>query len=155
MKKEQYWKNVEHYRKLARKWRKRQLDKYRSLWGTGSKNSFENNLLGKKAEEFVATEILPKKGFTNILMVSKLFHSFPVDIIARKNSEIYAFLVTTKFEDDINKNLKPLIDYFNWKLYICFVKPDFSSYLLKEVDLKRSKIRISLKDIRMSAQTSC
>jgi hypothetical protein len=154
MNKERYWRNVEYYRKKGREWRKRQLDKYRTLWGTTSKNSFQNNLLGEKAEEFVATKILPKEGFTDILMVGKLFHSFPTDIIARKNGETYAFLVTTKFEDDVNKNLRALIDYFNWRLYVCFVKPDFSLYLLKEHNPKKRKIRIPIKDLQMLAQAS-
>lgn len=84
---------------------------------------------------FAAQEVLPKHGFKDIMLVKTFLVHFPFDILARRGGELCGIDITTEDDYKLNKKKKPLIRYLRIRTFVCFLKPDFSSYSLKEVKL--------------------
>ncbi|MFQ6076811.1 MAG: hypothetical protein ACE5Z5_11900 [Candidatus Bathyarchaeia archaeon] len=86
-----------------------------------------------KSEIFVAQEVLPKHGFTDILLTRPISNYFPFDILARKNGKLCGIEVTMRPEYKLDPRKKTLIRYLSLRPFVCFVKPDFTWYFLKEI----------------------
>jgi transcription elongation factor Elf1 len=119
---------LENCKVHGRKYRR----KIRQLWGVSSvKNHLANEVV--KSELFVAQHILPKYGFTNILLSRSFSVYFPFDILARKDGRLCAINVTLQYSKELDPRLMPLIQLLDLRLFFCHVKPDFSKYYLLEI----------------------
>jgi hypothetical protein len=91
----------------------------------------------KQSELFVAKEVLPKLGFTDIVLTREFSAFFPCDILAKKDGQIYLIEVTLQYERKLNPRILPLVKFLNARVCVCHVKPDFTVYFLKEVDVNK------------------
>jgi hypothetical protein len=88
--------------------------------------------LVRRCERYVAETILPKEGFTDILLVSSIRSQFPVDILARKDDLMCAIEVTLQ----PSKKLRNLSELFSFlgikKRYVCHITYTLDKYFLLE-----------------------
>jgi len=120
-------------------WQRRYHARLNEMW-YGKKEAprpFHMDPLVIQSEIFVAQEVLPKLGFTNILLTRSFSNFFPCDILAKKDGRVCLIEVTLSPERKINPRISPLADFLNAKVFVCHVKPDFSTFFLKEVDVKK------------------
>jgi len=99
------------------------------VWGVS--NAPNSLIIGKRAEKYVAEEILPALGFSNILVYAG---NGPIDIFCEKGGEKYAIEVTTRPQYKLTYKKRAFLDWFKLKLMVCHLKPDFSWYILKELN---------------------
>ena len=114
--------------------------KTRDIWGSKresipSKESYKASI---SAELFVAQIVLPKYGFTNIIVCQAFSHQFPFDILSKKNGRRVAVEVTISMRKRIDPEKKLLLDFMDADLYVCHVKPDFSQYFLFPVNIEQN-----------------
>ena len=99
----------------------------------------------KKLIKLVSKEILPAEGFTDIkvLNVSNKDRMFLFDILAINGENKCGIVCTTSYVKILAKNifekLKLFLEFFDIEVQICFVKPDFSKYLLVKIDRNKPK----------------
>ena len=108
----------------------------------------------KKLITLVSKEILPAEGFTDIEIFdpSNRDRLFLFDILATNKEEKCGIICTSSYAKILGKNvfekLKLFLDFFNIKMYICFVKPNLSKYFLFRFDKNKSRtIMMGLKKI--------
>lgn len=92
-----------------------------------------------RAELFVAQIILPKHGFSDIIICRTFSKQFPVDILAKRNGRRIAIEVTTSMHKTISPEKKLLVDFMEAEFYVCHVKPDFSQYFLFPLNLAEKR----------------
>jgi len=141
---------LEHERlkmRTDRQYREKQKERIRlsyrkaaDAWGTqrGRRSARENIEIFIRAELFVAQIVLPKYGFTNIIVCRSFTPQFPFDILAKKNGRRVAVEVTISMHKGINPEKKLLLDFMDADLYVCHVKPDFSQYYLLPVNIEET-----------------
>jgi len=107
-------------------------------WGTqqGHRAARENIEIATRTELFVAQFVLPKYGFTNIIVCRTFARQFPFDILAKKDGRRVAVEVTIGMQKSIKPQKKLLLDFMDADLYICHVKLDFSRYYLLPVNME-------------------
>jgi hypothetical protein len=108
----------------------------------------------KKLIKLISKEILPAEGFTDIEIFdpSNQDRTFLFDILATNKEEKCGIICTTSYAKVLGKNmfekLKLFLDFFNIKMYICFVKPNLSKYFLVRFDGNKSRtVMMGLKKI--------
>jgi len=126
----------EHYRELRTRGNHKLYAKLREFWGLGSVGSGQTEI-SRRAEYHVAEYVLPKEGFTSILLTHKIASMFPyIDVFARKKGEIYGVQVTLLPTKHVPSKVKPLMEFFGMRMLVCHVKPDFSWYHLNEIRIR-------------------
>jgi hypothetical protein len=121
-------------------YQQRMRKKYRDAWGNvGWIRS--NHELVQKAESLVAN-ILPKEGFSDVLSMRGVDTNFPFDIMAKKDGNLCAVEVTLQYEKKFRREILPLIELLNLRVFVCFVKPDFSTYILEEMPMGKHYVSI-------------
>lgn len=136
-------KHKAHYRELRARGNRRLKVKLRTLWGLGSVGSGQTEF-SRNVEKYVANIVLPNQGFSDILLTYRIASMFPYfDILARKNGDICGVQVTTNPFRKIPSKVKPLVDFLNMRVFVCHVKPDFSWFHLKELNIRNGTKRTS------------
>lgn len=136
-------KHKEHYRELRAQGNQKLRGKLHVLWGLGSVGSGQTEC-SRRAERYVAEAILPKEGFSDILLTSQISSMFPYfDILARKNGDICGVQVTMMPMKKFPSKVKPLVDFLNMRIFICHVKPDFTWHSLQELMIRNGTKRTS------------
>ncbi len=100
-----------------------------------------------KAEEYAERVSLPKLGFKNILNLNKQFSKFPFDFYAEKNGEKFLIDVTTAPMKKVRNGLDELWKMLSLRRLILFVKPDFSTVVLKDVRDSKSHVWLTKREI--------
>lgn len=122
------------FRIRERKAQKKRHIKLKALWrpdGVLPSGPFDDRVI--QSEIFVANEVLPKHGFTDILL-TRTFHAFfPCDILAKKDGKICGIEVTMDTLRRTSPKFKAMANYFDMRMFVCHVKPDFQWYYLREV----------------------
>lgn len=114
---------TEYFRKIAKEWRK----------GSQCKEPFD-------AERIAADIILPKEGFSNIILTSRNLvngEQFPFfDVLCEKNGLKYGIAVTTGYIYNISrrKSLAILLNFLQLKYILYFVRPNLREYLSFEYE---------------------
>jgi hypothetical protein len=101
---------------------------------------------GRTAEE-LAEQMLPKLGFGNIVHVSKYHAYIPMDFYAEKDGKKCIIEVTT-VNSKCLQHSNMLAELFNARLFVLCIKPDFSTYLLREIPYGKSSTYINVKDMK-------
>ncbi len=116
---------------------------------TKAKNQSWNRLIN-----LVSKKILPAEGFTKIKIFdpSNQDRIFLFDILATSKEEKCGIVCTTSYAKVLGKSmfekLGLFLDFFNIKMYVCFVKPNLSKYSLIRFDGNKSRtIMMGLKKI--------
>lgn len=103
----------------------------REEWGITDRNDKETQ---RESEFFVASHIIPKLGFTNILVAYSLWgRQFPFDIIAEKDGVQVGIEVGLTYGKKIKPTQIEFMRRFNIRGFICHLKPDYSWFCLKEI----------------------
>ncbi len=87
----------------------------------------------KDAEAFVAQEILPKLGFTNIILTRNYHGTFPVDIIADNDRQVFGIDITLSRFKHFRKGRVELLRRLGVHVLVCHLKPDYGFYQLKNL----------------------
>jgi hypothetical protein len=106
-------------------------DRLYAFWGKREYHHHTDPLV-IQSEIFVANEVLPKHGFTDILLTREFSAFFPCDILCRKNTETYLVEVTLSAKRKINPRIVPLIKFFHAHFLVCHVRKDLSMYYITE-----------------------
>jgi hypothetical protein len=132
-----------HYRELRKRENQELKARLHALWGLGSVGSGQT-AFSRRVEQYVADVVLPKEGFSDILLTRPIASMFPYfDILARKNNEICGIQVTTLPMRKIPSKVKPLVDFLNMRVFVCHVKPDFTWYCIQELKIREGTKRTS------------
>lgn len=112
----------------------RSLKRYLSIkknWLNGVKVTKET---WQKAEQLADT-ILLKEGFSEIFSTSA-YRYYPFDKLCRKEGKLCAVDVTVSYSKYFDRFKIELSQFYNQRIFVLFVKPDFSKYRLMEVPLE-------------------
>lgn len=112
------------------------LSRRKKLWGSAypDEGIVNRKEISRKAEKFVAKTVLVKEGFTSIILTSDISLNFPFDVLAKKGDKVVFVEVTLGYIKKIKfQNNWPLVNFFEAQYLVCFVKPDYSFYYLKEI----------------------
>lgn len=115
-------------RKASQRWQKNLA----VLWG-GGKYYNQSDPLVIASEELIAKHVLPKEGFTEIILTRDFSAYFPCDILCKKDGKICLIEVTLGVERKINRRLDPVLKFLPAIAFVCHVKPDLSKYYLLEL----------------------
>ena len=128
---------------------RRYYEQFYSLWGrTGYIHGKEIERFAIETELWVAREVLPQHGFTEIILTREFSSSFfPFDILAKKNNQICLIEVSTCPSKSISKKFTGLIRFLSARVFVCHVKPDYTKYYLLE--LPQDKFYSSCKGLFM------
>ena len=132
---EYYLKNKERLIAKKKEWLKTHKDKheqYRKTYNTKSRALWRANAnpqASKVAEEMIVRDVLPKLGFTEQF---KPIANFYFDSLAKKNGQICAIEITTRWGRTMDKLHIQVLDYFKLPLYLFFVRPDLTGFSLVE-----------------------
>jgi hypothetical protein len=164
----EYWQNYYAKKRKTGKGRRKKasiasqkhIAKLRDAWfGRDEKDSIKaksevSKSNWNKLTRLVSKEILPAEGFTNvkILNPSNKDRIFLFDILATNGENKCGIICTTSYVKILAKTafekLKLFLGFFDIDMHVCFVKPDFSKYLLVKVDKNRpSTVMMGLKRI--------
>lgn len=119
------------YRITHERQQAKSLKTFREKWGKVKrvygikKNEYP---LVLASERFVAANVLPKNGFSNITLTREFSRVFPTDILAKKNNKICLIDVTLSHSKPVNKKARLLAKWLNAELYICHLSPKNFSY---------------------------
>jgi len=133
---EHYLRNKEKFRIASKRWKRNHPEKawnikIRNIWGRTGMHDYKAI---RESELFVSNEVLPKLGFTDIITATNIWgSSFPVDIIAKKDGVLCGIDATLCWEKKVAPTQKEFIKRFGTRFFVCFIKPDFSWYFLKEL----------------------
>jgi len=126
----------ERHKTWLENWKISYKQKLQNLWGkVGYHHPSNPSVI--QSELFVANEVLPKYGFDNIVLTREFSNYFPCDILCKKDGKIYLVEVTLQYARKINPRIIPLVKFLDAKVLVCHIKPDFSMYFIKEVDVER------------------
>jgi len=125
------------YRARRNQIMKRSYRKAQNAWGShqGHLRGKEVAKIANQTELFVAQTILPKHGFTDIILCRVFAGQFPFDILAKKDGKRVAVEVTTSLQRSLKPEKNLLLNFMDAELYICHLKLDLSRYYLLPVDL--------------------
>jgi predicted nucleic acid-binding Zn ribbon protein len=132
-----YWKNT-----------KKRIHK---IWGDAGYLIKCNDPKVLQSELFVANQVLPKHGFTDIIHARQIAEYFPVDILCKKDGKICLVEVTLAIKKQVKPTLIPFIKFLDARYFVCHVKPDFSLFFIKEVDINKKRFSSCLSEIRKIA----
>ena len=125
-------KHPDAQRKASQRWQRNLA----VLWG-GGKYYNQSDPLVIASEEFIAKHVLPKEGFTEIILTRGFSAYFPCDILCKKDGKICLIEVTLGVERKINKRLDPVLKFLSATAFVCHVKPDLSKYYLLELPMDK------------------
>lgn len=110
-----------------------------AAWGSiGLQHKWNDDIVAR-SEEFVASQVLPKLGFVDILLARPLVKRFPFDILAKDSEgKECGFDVKLGIHHCIPKNKMILIRHLGLRHFIVHVNRNLDFYLVKEMFGKRS-----------------
>jgi len=119
--------------------RKKHNAKMRELWGYSPK-AWNMDKFTIQSELFALNEVLPKHGFSDMILTRGINASFPFDILAKKGDEKYAIEVTRCWQYKLDPRKMALLAFFGLKLYVCFLKPNLSWFIVKELKTRTTSV---------------
>lgn len=113
----------------------KQHSEIRAKWGSlGQENNYEKSTI---VEDYIINELAlyPEElGFSNIFKINRLNRFFTGDLIATKDNRNCIVEITGCYAHLIKLH-KQICKRLDLDLYLIFVKPDLSAYIIKKVDL--------------------
>jgi len=135
----------------TRDYRRRCDDKHFVLWGHKSHHHFTDPLV-IQSELFVANQILPNHGFSDITLAREFCSFFPFDILCRKNGQVCLVDVTLAARKGLNRRIIPLVKFLNAKVFVCHVKCDFTIAFLEEVNIDKKLYSSCIREFKTNVK---
>jgi len=109
------------------------------LWGSVGQLA-DNHPLVVESEEYVANKVLPKEGYSKVLLTRSFDRSFPVDAFAEKDGTWYGFDISLAYYQKLRPDKTRLFEHLGIRTVAVFLRPDKSAYFIKEYDALKSHI---------------
>jgi hypothetical protein len=114
------------------------------VWG------FSNMEIAMEAEKFAFEKVLPDAGFSEIYHASEKQRFLPFDFVAAyEGRRVLIDVNTARSKGSTTKIQSEIVAALRMDPFFCFIKPDFSAYMLRNA---KDGTSVLLKEVKMIGQ---